>query len=69
VWSHGREEDRSNKKGEKKDEEEEQLEEGNLLQPNPYKHLMVVEVCCYCQELSIAAKVCCLGMEFLIWFF
>jgi hypothetical protein len=65
-WERGGQEQQ---KREKKDEEEEQLEEGNLLQPNPYKHLMVVEVCCYCQELSIAAKVCCLGMEFLIWFF
>jgi len=56
-------------KREEKDEEEEQLEEVNLLQPNPYKLIMVVDVCCHCQELSIAAKVFCLHMEFLIQLF
>jgi len=49
--------------------EEKDEEEVNLLQPNPYKLIMVVEVCCHCQELSIAAKVFCLHMEFFIQLF
>ncbi len=68
MWSRGRG-GQEQQKREEKDEEEEQLEEGNLLQPNPYKLMLVVDVCCHRQELSIAAKVCCLHMEFLVRFF
>jgi hypothetical protein len=55
-------------KATKKREEqyEKQLEDGNLLQPNLCKCLVVIEVCCHCQKLSIAAKVCCLHQEFSI---
>jgi len=49
---------------------EKQLKDGNLLQPNPCKFEMAVEVCCHCQELSIVAKVCSLHQEFsiFVWF-
>jgi hypothetical protein len=69
------EEDKSNKqkleRDEKKEQHEEQLEEVSLLQSSPCKPTMVVEICRYCHELSIATKVCCFHQDFLslVYFF
>jgi hypothetical protein len=38
----------------------------SFLQPNPRKHVIIVEVCCHHCELSIAAKVCYIHQDFLI---
>jgi hypothetical protein len=71
VFGAMEEEDMSNKKGKRETKKKsimrKQLEEGSLLQSNPCKTAMVVEVCCRCHELSIVIKVCWLHQDFLIF--
>jgi hypothetical protein len=63
VSSYGRGGQAGKKKKEEREENEEQpeehLKEASLLQSNPYKPTIVVEVCCHSHELSIAIKGCC----------
>jgi hypothetical protein len=60
---------RATKRGErdeKRNNMRSKLEEMSLLQPNPCKPMMLVKVCCHCQELLIAVEVCCHCQELLI---
>jgi hypothetical protein len=71
VWSYGRghEQQQGEERDKGEEQHKEQLEEVSLLQPNPCKHVMLVEVRCHHCELSIAAKVCYLHHDFSISLF